>query len=125
MRVKSVQKRLGVNPKAPTHRNARPESSADFPERGLNGAYKQPRALVGRTSAFIGLTLTGSPLPLRCARLSPPGHTVLRGPRLLSPLSGLPKKGNCGASNKTNPKQHTGVVHLPSPPGEGDRGWGL
>ena len=88
-------------------------------------ALGEPRALVGRTSAFIGLTLTGSPLPLRCARLSPPGHTVLRGPRLLSPLSGLPKKGNCGASNKTNPKQHTGVVRLPSPPGEGDRGWGL
>ena len=32
---------LGLRPKNPTHRNARPESQSDgFPDRGLNGAYQ-------------------------------------------------------------------------------------
>ena len=36
---------MGLCPKTPTHRNARPESQSDgFPERGLNGAYKVPQA---------------------------------------------------------------------------------
>ncbi len=36
---------LGLRPKNPTHRNARPESQSDgFPDRGLNGAYKEPQA---------------------------------------------------------------------------------
>ena len=36
---------LGLRPKNPTHRNARPESQSDgFPDRGLNGAYKVQQA---------------------------------------------------------------------------------
>ena len=36
---------LGLRPKNPTHRNARPESqSDDSPDRGLNGAYKVQQA---------------------------------------------------------------------------------
>ena len=60
--TKGCKNGLGLRPKNPTHRNARPESQSDgFPERGLNGAYKVPQAHFYRRCAGAQ---NGEPPPL-------------------------------------------------------------
>ena len=55
---------LGLRPKDPTHRNARPESQSDgFPERGLNGAYKVQRRIF-IAAALERRTANHHPCPL-------------------------------------------------------------
>ena len=72
---------LGLRPKNPTHRNARPESQSDgFPERGLNGAYKVPQAHLPPPNLprFGG----GERPPFLCKPIAP--LTITMGQRLCS-----------------------------------------
>ena len=80
---------LGLRPKNPTHRNARPESQSDgFPERGLNGAYKVPQAHLPPPNLprFGG----GERPPFSCKPIAP--LTITMGQRLGSPQALTPRE---------------------------------
>ena len=110
--TKGCKNGLGLRPKDPTHRNARPESQSDgFPERGLNGAYKvsQMHLPPPNLPRFGG----GERPPILYK--PPPPLTITMGLRLTVFASPNTPRASLSVSNRQ-------PIRAPFPPRE--RGWG-
>ena len=114
--TKGCKNGLGLRPKDPTHRNARPESQSDgFPERGLNGAYKVPQAHLPPPNLprFGG----GERPPFLCKPPAP--LTITMGQRLIFRPIAVPRpnpRDPPPSQALTYPEYRTAALHLPAYP---------